>query len=164
MSELKEVKLFVMDVDGTMTDGKIYVGADGELMKAFDVKDGYALARCHMYGIKTAIITGRYSRIVEKRAEVLAIDEIFQGVKDKVVVLESLVKKYSCDWSEVVYIGDDENDIECMKKCGYSACPYDAVKSVIETADYVCTHKGGNGAVREILDKVFEKNDNKQQQ
>ncbi len=154
--ELKEVRLFVMDVDGTMTDGKIYVGAEGEMMKAFNVKDGYALVKCEDYGIKTAIITGRNSEIVENRAKILKISEVFQNVTDKVAVLENLVKKYNYKWSEVVYIGDDENDLECMKQCGYSACPFDAVRSVVETADYICTHKGGDGAVREILDKIFE--------
>ena len=155
MTEWKAVKLFVMDVDGTLTDGKIYVGADGEMMKAFNVKDGYALIRCEEYGIRTAIITGKSSQIVENRAKTLKINDVFQGVKDKITVLENLVSKYGYEWSEVAYIGDDENDLECMKKCGYSACPFDSVKTVIETADYVCSHKGGEGAVREILDKIF---------
>jgi len=156
MTELQNIRLFVMDVDGTMTDGKIYVGNSGEICKAFDVKDGYGLIRCAEYGIRTAIITGKSSQIVENRSKTLKIDEVFQGIKDKVTVLESIVKKYNYQWSEVAYIGDDENDLECMKKCGYSACPYDAVKKVVETVDYLCTHKGGEGAVREVLDKIFE--------
>lgn len=144
-----------MDVDGTLTDGKIYMGENGEIFKAFNVKDGYALVQCKNYGITTAIITGKTSEIVKVRAKELKIDEVFQGVKNKTEVLESILEKYGYEWSEVAYIGDDDNDTECMKKSGFSACPADSVDHVITVVDYVCRRSGGDGAVREILDKIF---------
>ena len=155
MTDLKNIKLLVMDVDGTMTDGKIYVGSNGEIFKAFNVKDGYALIQCAGYGIKTAIITGKTSEIVESRAKTLRIDEVFQGVMNKPEIMEKILNKYGFQWSEAAYIGDDDNDLECMKKCGCSACPSDAMESVINSVDIVCRRKGGDGAVREFLEKVF---------
>lgn len=155
MNKLKNIKLLVMDVDGTLTDGKIYIGNNGEMFKAFNVKDGYALVQCGGYGITTAIITGKTSEIVAVRAKELRIDEVFQGVKNKIDVLGRILQKYGYRWEEVAYIGDDENDIACMKKCGFSACPSDSVDSVFPVVDYVCRRKGGDGAVRELLDKIF---------
>lgn len=155
MKDLKNIRLLVMDVDGTLTDGKIYIGSSGEVFKAFNVKDGYALVQCDKYQITTAIITGKTSEIVATRAKELKIAEVFQGIKDKEAVLESILEKYGYSWDEVAYIGDDENDLCCIKKCGYSACPADALDCVISAVDYVCRRNGGDGAVREMLDKIF---------
>lgn len=156
MKNLKNINLLVMDVDGTLTDGKIYVGNNGEVFKAFNVKDGYAIARCKNYKITTAIITGKTSEIVNIRAKELGINEVFQGIKNKLETLEYIINKYGYSWNEVAYIGDDEMDIACMKKCGFSACPIDSVESVLNTVDYICQRKGGDGAVRELLDKIFK--------
>lgn len=127
---IENIKMLVMDVDGTLTDGKIYYGNDGELFKAFDVRDGYRLVKCEEYGIITAIITGKTSKIVEGRARDLKIKEVHQGVSNKIEVLKTLIEKYSLDKSQVAYIGDDVNDIECMQYCGFSACPADAIDEV----------------------------------
>lgn len=155
MNNLSNIKLLVMDVDGTLTDGKIYIGASGEIFKAFNVKDGYALVQCEKYGIITAIITGKTSDIVAVRAKELDIAEVFQGVKNKQSVLQGILDKYGYKWDEVAYIGDDENDLCCIQKCGFSACPADSLDCVISAVDYVCRRKGGDGAVRELLDKIF---------
>ena len=147
------VKLFVMDVDGTLTDGHIYIGAQGELMKAFDVKDGYAIA--HLLppaGIVPVIITGRRSAIVEERARELAITELHQGVGDKLACLKAVAEKYGVKSEEIAYIGDDLNDLSCIQYCGTTACPHDAVPNILVKVDYVCAHNGGRGAVREFID------------
>lgn len=153
----KDIKMLVMDVDGTLTDGKIYYGNNGEMFKAFDVRDGYRLIKCEEYGIITAIITGKSSEIVAGRARDLKIKEVYQGVSNKIEVLKSLLEKYNLDSSQIAYIGDDVNDIECMELCGFSACPADALEEVKTKVDYVCKNIGGHGAVRELIDMMIER-------
>lgn len=150
------IKLFVMDVDGTMTDGHIYIGATGEMMKAFDVKDGYAIY--HMlpaHDIIPVIITGRSSDIVATRAKELKIAELYQGVSDKLAVLAAVAAKYEVTPDQIAYIGDDLNDLDAMAYCGLSACPADAVPEVLHAAEYVCKHNGGCGAVREFVEHIL---------
>ena len=151
------IKLFVMDVDGTMTDGHIYIGASGEMMKAFDVKDGYAIY--HMlpaHNIIPVIITGRSSDIVATRAKELKITELYQGVSDKLAVLAAVAAKYGVTPDQIAYIGDDLNDLDAMAYCGLSACPADAVPEVLQAAEYVCKHNGGRGAVREFVEAILK--------
>lgn len=154
------IKLLVMDVDGTLTDGKIYLGNDGEELKAFNVKDGYRIISLEKYGIISAIITGKKSKIVENRAKALRINEIHQGIMDKAAILKEITEKYNIGLSETAYIGDDENDLDCMALCGLSAAPSDAVDTVIKKVDFVCKNIGGNGAVREFIDYIIEQNRN----
>lgn len=149
-----KIKMLVMDVDGTLTDGKIYMGSDGEVFKAFDVKDGYAIAHLHEVGIIPVIITGRKSKIVENRAKELNIKEVYQGVSDKVEKLKEVAKDNGVLLEEVAYIGDDLNDLDCMGICGLSACPNDAIDEVIQNVNYICKHSGGNGAVREFIEYI----------
>ena len=144
-----------MDVDGTLTDGKINCSADGELFKSFSVKDGYAIAHIlPKYGIIPVIITGRKSGIVEYRAKELNINELHQGIGYKLSVLQQVIEKYGCSWENVAYIGDDLNDMDCIQKVGFSGCPADSVAEVLESASYVCKNIGGNGAVREFIEKI----------
>ncbi len=150
------VKLFVMDVDGTMTDGTIYIGANGEMMKSFDVKDGYAIY--HMlpaYNIIPVIITGRSSQIVAARAKELKITELHQGVSDKLAVLASIAAEHGVTPDQIAYIGDDLNDLDAISYCGYSACPADAVKEVRKAVKYICKSNGGRGAVREFVEYLL---------
>lgn len=152
----REYKLVVMDVDGTLTDGNIYISSDEELFKAFNVKDGYGVKHIlKKYGIQTAIITGRRSRIVEKRAEEMDIDYLYQGVEDKLTCLKQIIRKLQCTFEEVVYIGDDVNDLSCMEKVGISCCPADAHESVKGTVSYIAKNKAGQGAVRECIDYLI---------
>lgn len=148
------IKLLVMDVDGTLTDGKIYMSANGEMIKAFNIKDGYAIARLGEKGIIPVIITGRSSQILVNRCRELGINELHQGIDDKISKLLAICDKYQIEASNVAYIGDDLNDLECMKICGYSAAPADAVDVVLASVDYVCKHRGGEGAVREFIEKL----------
>src|SRR5690554_4930859 len=118
-----KIKLFIMDVDGTLTDGKIYIGNNGELFKSFNVKDGFGITKLYQNKIEPIIMTGRKSDILLVRAEELKITEIYQGVSDKVEKLKEVAEKFECGFDEIAYIGDDENDIECMKLCGIKGCP-----------------------------------------
>ena len=153
-----KIKMLVMDVDGTLTDGKIYMGSDGEVFKAFDVKDGHAITHLHEVGIIPVIITGRKSKIVENRAKELNIKEVYQGVSDKVEKLKEVAKSNGVLLEEVAYIGDDLNDLDCMGICGLSACPNDAIDEVTSNVDFKCNKNGGYGAVREFINYIINKN------
>jgi len=153
------IKLFIMDIDGTLSDGHIYFGPDGEVMKSFDVKDGYGIKMLQKNGVIPVIITGRDSRIVSARAADLGITELHQNTADKLSVLRAIGEKYSAGPEEIAYIGDDLNDMECMGYCAYSAAPADATPSVRELARFKCLHNGGRGAVREFCEYVLSVNE-----
>lgn len=149
---MSKIKLLVMDVDGTLTDGKIYMGNNGEVMKAFDVKDGCGIKDIlPTMGITPVIITGRVSQIVENRAKEIGITELHQGVRDKLAVLKEVAEKYAATPDEIAYIGDDINDLDCIEYCGFTACPADAVEEVKLMVSYVCENNGGKGAIRELI-------------
>lgn len=152
---LQKIKMIVMDVDGTLTDGKIYIGNNGEVLKAFSVKDGLRIKQLSNYGIIPVIITGRKTDIVNIRAKELGISEIYQGIEDKVSILKNVVKKYYLCKDNIAYIGDDENDLPCFEYCGHTACTQDASYLVKEKANYICEKNGGEGAVREYLDFIL---------
>lgn len=154
---MNKYRLLAMDVDGTLTDGKIYMTEKGEAFKAFDVKDGYGIKHIlKELNMKSAIMTARKSAVAKKRAEDLDIDFIYEDVKDKKSCLETLLTEEDYVREEIIYIGDDVNDIECIKMAGLGCCPADAHKSVRTAADYVTSHKAGAGAVREVIDMVAE--------
>ena len=157
-----------MDVDGTLTDGKIYMGVDGEVMKAFDIKDGYALhTLLKEQGIIPVIITARKSPMVEHRCKELGVTEIHQGVMKKFDCLNEILEKYSSDdqqyqLSNVAYIGDDILDLFCMNPIktagGVIGCPTDAVKEIRAISDYISPSKGGEGAVRDFAEYIITQN------
>ncbi len=149
------IKVLIMDVDGTLTDGKIYMGNSGECFKAFDIKDGYGIHNIlPTYSITPVIITGRTSAIVERRAAELGIIQLYQGVLDKEECLRQIAESNSVSLAEIACIGDDVIDIPMMNLCGVSGCPSDAVTEVRERCDYVCKASGGQGAVREFIEWV----------
>ncbi len=150
-----KIKMLVMDVDGTLTDGCIYMGPDGEAMKAFNCQDGYAIAQLlPKLGITPVIITGRSSKIVSNRAAELKITHLYQGVSDKLPKLQEIAQQLGVEREGIAYIGDDLNDLDCMQYCGFSACPADAVPEIVQTVQYVCKRNGGRGAVREFVDLI----------
>ena len=146
-----------MDVDGTLTDGHIYMGPDGEAMKAFHVRDGYGIVALARIGIIPCIITGRKSKILENRAKELQIKHLYQGITDKLAMTTDLGASLGFAPEEIAYIGDDLNDLSCIEYCGLSACPSDAEPDLFPVVDYVCHHKGGEGAVREFIDYIIER-------
>lgn len=154
---MSKIRFLVMDVDGTLTDGKIYMGSSGEVMKAFDIKDGYGIHDIlPQIGITPVIITGRSSTIVQNRCKELGINLLYQGVKDKVAKLKEILCEQGGEPSEVAYAGDDLNDLHCMlyvkENGGLIGVPQNACKQVKEVATFVANSVGGNGAVREFID------------
>lgn len=152
----KKVKLFITDVDGVLTDGRIVLGNNGEELKFFHVHDGKGIQLAHEAGIATAIITGRESKLVERRAEELSIKEVHQNIKDKIKVFNDVLDKYNVTAEEVAYIGDDVNDLEILERVGLSFTPANGVKKVKEVVDYITTKEGGQGAVREAIELILE--------
>lgn len=152
---MKNIKMLVMDVDGTLTDGCIYMGPQGEAMKAFNCQDGYAIAQTlPKLGITPVIITGRNSQITANRASELKIRQLHQGVQDKLPLLQQIARELGAAREEVAYIGDDLNDMECLRWCGLTGCPADAVPEVRTAVDFVSSRCGGRGAVREFVDYI----------
>lgn len=144
-----------MDVDGTLTDGGIYLDCQGNEFKKFNVKDGYAIGNILPYrNITPIVLTGRESDIVIRRCRELGIKHIIQGSKDKIMDLEQILKSLSISLEETMYVGDDLNDMECMQAVGKCACPNDAVDEIKNICDYVAKKEGGCGAIREIIDWV----------
>ena len=151
------IKLVLLDVDGTLTDGGIYRGNNGEELKKFNVKDGYAIVNAQKLSIEFGIITGRKSELVEIRAKELKIKYLYQGISEKTVILEEIIKKDSLSKEEIAYMGDDLNDLLIMKQVGLSGTPKDAVDEVIQVADFVSKKNGGSGAVREFIEYILKK-------
>lgn len=154
---MSKLKMLILDVDGTLTDGKIYMGPNGEVFKAFNAHDGQGIRKLKKAGIETIIITGRESRIVENRAKEIDITEIYQGVSNKKEKLLELIKDKKISLENVGYIGDDENDLEAMQLCGFKACPNDAVERIKSIADYISPKPCNESAVREIIENVILK-------
>ena len=155
---MKDIKILVLDVDGTLTDGKIYVDDKDNSFKAFNVKDGFALVNWLKLGGEVAILTGKKSNIVEKRAKELGIKYIIQGSKNKKQDLKILLKELNITFENVAYMGDDLNDLGVMKSVGFSACPKDSVQEVLEITNFISSKNGGDGAVREFLEHIMKKN------
>lgn len=152
------ISYLVMDVDGTLTDGKIYMGQNGEAIKAFNIKDGAGIHDILIpAGITPVIITGRTSDIVLNRCKELGISKVYQGVSNK---KEKLIE-VTGDLNKVAYIGDDINDLPCMmlikKAGGIIGCPADAINRIFNVADFVAPHNGGDGAVRDFIEWIINK-------
>ena len=152
------IKLIILDVDGTLTKGGILIGNNGEEFKEFNVKDGYMIVNSRKKcGKIFAVITGRNSKIVSIRAKELGITHLYQGIDDKILIYDQLKKELNISDEEIAYIGDDLNDLEVMKKAGLVGAPADACSEVLETADFISSKMGGEGAVREFLEYILKK-------
>lgn len=156
ISDLSNIKLFLTDCDGCLTDGGMYYSEQGDEMKKFNTKDGMGFQLLREQGILTGIITGEDRALNQRRAEKLQLDFIEQGCSDKVMVIEKLCEKLQLEWRQVLYIGDDRNDLEVMQKAGFSCCPADAVPEVREAVDYVAQAKGGAGVIREAAELLLK--------
>lgn len=149
------IELLLLDVDGTLTDGKVYYSSLQEEIKAFSIKDGLALRVWKKMGRKSAIITGRTSNIVQRRAEELGIDWVFMGVENKAEVAIKLQKELGLAKEQIASIGDDLNDLPMFAQSGLNFSPKNGAKQILQKVDYVLESAGGEGAVREMIERIF---------
>ncbi len=156
LTDLSRVKLLLLDVDGVLTDGRIYYDNNGVETKAFDVKDGHGLKLIQRAGIVVGIITGRSSDVVALRARELGIDIVYQGAKDKLVPYAEVLVTLGLTDDQVAYVGDDVVDLPILRRVGFSATVADAVDDIKPLVDYVAKRFGGRGAVREICDFILK--------
>lgn len=152
------IELLVFDVDGCLTDGKITYSENGDEIKSFSVKDGLAISSWIRFGKKAAIITGRRSKIVERRAKELGIPYLFQGVKDKLEVLDKIRVKENLEFSNIAAVGDDLNDYRMLEAVGVSYAPADGSEYIRALCDVVLYSRGGEGAVREMIESIVKDN------
>lgn len=151
------IELIILDVDGTMTDSRITYSENGDEIKSFNVKDGLAIASWRKLGKQVAIITGRSSKIVERRAKELRIEHFYQGVHNKKEVLDRLLEKLHLNVDNVAAIGDDLNDLKMLEAAKISFVPRDASAYVDKVANVILTKRGGDGAVREMIEYLIVK-------
>ncbi|MBU1658374.1 HAD-IIIA family hydrolase [bacterium] len=152
------IKLIVLDVDGCLTDGKITYTNDANEGKSFNIKDGLGISTWVKIGNQVAIITGRNSKIVERRAKELGVEHLFQGIKDKDRVLKELISSLHLSLEEVAAIGDDLNDFHMLNLVGKSFTPRNGSKEIKTIVDVVLSKNGGDGAVREMIDFLVDEN------
>jgi 3-deoxy-D-manno-octulosonate 8-phosphate phosphatase (KDO 8-P phosphatase) len=151
------IKLLVLDVDGVLTNGQVWIGSDGkESLKAFDIQDGLGIKLLEQCGISSAIITGRNSKMVLARCDELGIKKVHMGVENKALALEEILKSLGLKSSECAVMGDDWPDLAMMKNAGLRIAPAQAHDAVKEFAHFVTTRSGGNSAVREACDLILK--------
>ncbi|WOK06811.1 HAD-IIIA family hydrolase [Imperialibacter roseus] len=156
MKDYKNIKLLILDVDGTLTDGGIYIMEDGSQFKKFNSRDGMGIRLLQKAGIEVGIISnGKTTSMVQARADMLGMTRVYVGEAKKMDVLEAWMTEMGIGLDQVGMVGDDINDLPVMEKAGLSACPADAVRAVKEKADIVLQLKGGEGCVRELIDNYL---------
>ena len=155
-SKCKKIKLVLTDVDGVLTDGGRYFSEKGEIVKRFHVRDGMGINILLRNGIQTAIVTKENSKIVKKWAKEMNVSKTYSGIKIKEKELKKICKYYKVLPSEIAFIGDDVNDMELMKKVGFSATPSDGILQAKKIVNYICKTSGGNGALREMIDLILK--------
>ncbi|MEI8015232.1 MAG: HAD-IIIA family hydrolase [Nitrospira sp.] len=153
---LQGIRLFATDVDGVLTDAGMYYAESGDEWKKFNTRDGMGIKLLQRAGIITAIVTQERTKLVARRAEKLMIPELHQGVMDKLSLVRDMASRHGLTLSQVAYIGDDINDLETLKAVGFSSTPADGMPQIAAAVDYVCQKKGGEGAVREIIEMILE--------
>ena len=153
--DIARTEAFVFDVDGVFTDGNIMPLADGDFLRAYNAKDGYAVSYAVRQGYKIFIVTGGRGDILYKRFSYLGVTELHVNVSDKIAVLSGIMERHSLDPENVLFMGDDIPDLECMQAVGLPVCPADASCEIIEASRYVSEFPGGHGCVRDIIEQVL---------
>jgi len=153
--KLNNIRAFIFDVDGVLTDGRVLVTTSGEMHRSMNTKDGFAMKFALTNGYKIAIISGGTNEGVRDRFEELGVQKVYLGAHQKDDSFDDFVKENNLNSSEVLYMGDDIPDLSVMEKSGLSTCPNDAVTDVKNAADYISHKKGGDGCVREIIEQVL---------
>lgn len=159
LKKATKIKIFIMDVDGVLTDGKMYFFSRGRQtyeVKAFNAQDGIGLILLNKFSIKTGIITGREASGVSERAKMLSMSYVYQGFLSKIKPMEEIIATEGVDYSEVAYMGDDLTDLPLLKRVGFSCCPKNSVSQVKNVCDFVSDSKGGDGAVRQVCDLILK--------
>lgn len=159
LTRLSRIRLVALDVDGVLTDGKLFILPDGQALRGFHIKDGYAIQLAIKKGLEIAIISGSGDDAVFSRFNKLGVRHIFLGVQDKKNTLQTLLEKIGLSAAEVLFMGDDVPDLAVMQSVGLSACPADAANDVRQMADYISPLDGGTGCVREVLEKILKLQD-----
>jgi 3-deoxy-D-manno-octulosonate 8-phosphate phosphatase (KDO 8-P phosphatase) len=159
-SAAKKIKLLLLDVDGVLTDGRLYYGNSGEEMKAFNIQDGLGIKLLQQAGIQVGIITGRVSELVQRRATELGINPVIQGREDKLTALNELMLTADLSLDEVAFVGDDLPDLAVIKKVGLGITVANGSTTLKSAADWQTTKKGGDGAVREVAEMLLTCQDN----
>lgn len=158
LANFTSIKAFVLDVDGVLTDGSLLLLDDGQMMRRMNIKDGYALQLAIKKGYHILIISGGSSDAVKLRLQKLGVNEVFMKVTDKKNMLISYVAKHNLLWEQVLYMGDDIPDLAAMQLSGLPCCPADAVPEIKTIAHYISPLNGGNGCVRDVIEKVLKLN------
>lgn len=148
-------KMFLTDCDGCLTDSGMYYSEKGDELKKFNTKDGMGFGMLRSKGLLTGVITGERVDLNRRRFEKLRLDVLVPGCLDKVEALKKICEEYDIEPADIVYVGDDINDVEVIKLVGLGCCPADANRKALEVADYVTTAKGGEGVIREIVDHLL---------
>ena len=150
------IRFLVLDVDGTLTDGGVYIDANGVQSKKFNIKDGMGITLLREKGIHIGVLShSRSKTILDERARMLGIELVYSGKEPKLQVLDRWLHELGLHYEQVAYIGDDINDLEIMQKVGISACPHDGHISVVKEVDVVLQRNGGEGCVREFIDRFL---------
>lgn len=155
---LNQIRCFVFDVDGVLTNGTLLVAADGEFLRMMNIKDGYAIQHAVKNGFHVAVISGGHSSGVPVRLKRLGVEHVYMGVENKKEKLKEVLGELKIDATHVLYMGDDIPDMEVMQCCGLAACPYDAVPEVRNISHYISPIKGGEGCVRDVIEQVMKLN------
>lgn len=154
--KIKKIKILILDVDGVLTDGQIFINDKGIEIKAFDVKDGHGIRMAQRAGLRIAFLSGRKSKAVIKRAKELGVVDVLQGILYKLEGYEALQEKYRLEPEEIAYVGDDVIDIPVLRRVGFSIAVLDATDEVKEVVHYITRLPGGRGAVREVIDLILK--------
>ena len=153
--DVARVEAFVFDVDGVMTDGGIIPTTEGDFIRRYNAKDGYAIAYALREGFKVCVISGGRGKMLENRLTMLGVTKMYLNCMNKVEALEEFLAENDLDRQSVIYMGDDIPDLECMMRVGIPVCPADAAMEVVEASRYVSEYNGGHGAVRDIVEQVL---------
>jgi len=156
LSKFSRIKTLIFDVDGVLTNSELIVLENGDLLRKMNTRDGYALKQAVKEGLRVIIITGGKSKGVEARLRNLGIENIIIGVEDKLSIYEAIVDQHNLDEEQILYMGDDLPDIECMRRVGLPVCPKDAVPEIRNLSLYVSPFEGGKGCARDVLEKVLK--------
>lgn len=159
LEKCKRIKIVLTDVDGVLTDGGMYYTEKGDIMKKFHTRDGMGVTLMRKCNIPTIVITKEKTPMVKQWSKRMKIEKLYDGIIQKEKILKKICQKYDVNSDEVLFIGDDVNDVELLKKVGLSVCPNDAMEYVKKKCDYVCNVKSGEGVLREIADIIISLNE-----